>query len=547
MKQWKVRTHLLLLAGTLLTSLMCIGALGLYGMRSTVQGLETVYLDRVIPLQDLKKISALYSVQIVDAIHKARDGIYTAAQAAEQISLALPEIEQLWLNYQSTHLIADEVQLIDEITPLMQATEAPLRHLQALLNSRDLSISNPNLEHFAARQLYPLIDPLTSLFSQLTDVQLQEARKQFEFSHARYDFYMKLEAIVLALTLLFASLYAAIFCARLLRYLGAEPHELAAISTHIAQGQLFDPPTITATTTGVMQSVEAMRRSLRTMIGKIREASRHIEASTKSLGTSSEQGLKQAAEQTSAASSIAAAAEQMSANITHIAESAVQARDTTQKAEQITVQGIATMDRSIIEMQQIAQLVTQTSSDLDQLTLHSNSIGKIVDVIHGIAEQTNLLALNAAIEAARAGDQGRGFAVVAEEVRELAIRTTRSTAEIVKLVSTIQSGMRKANNSMSAGRERVLQGQQLIDSAGASMNDVKGALDQSLDAVRQISHALQEQRVASEDVARNVETVAQRVEENVSAQQDVVTTTHALKRMSSELEDTVRGFTLERE
>ncbi|WP_143497260.1 Tar ligand binding domain-containing protein [Pseudomonas sp. Irchel s3h17] len=37
MKQWKVRTHLLLLAGTLLTSLMCIGALGLYGMRSTVQ------------------------------------------------------------------------------------------------------------------------------------------------------------------------------------------------------------------------------------------------------------------------------------------------------------------------------------------------------------------------------------------------------------------------------------------------------------------------------------------------------------------------------
>ena len=545
MKQWKVRTHLLLLAGTLLTSLMCIGALGLYGIRSTVQGLETVYLDRVIPLQDLKKIAELYSVRIVDAIHKARDGAYTAAQAAEQISLALPEIEQRWLSYQSTQLIADEVQLISEITPLMQATEAPLRHLQTLLNRSDLS--SPSLEHFAARQLYPLIDPLTSLFSQLTDVQLEEARKQYELSHARYEFYMKLEVIVLALTLLFASLYAAMFCARLVRYLGAEPHELAAISTHIAQGQLFDPPTITATTTGVMQSVEAMRRSLRTMIGKIREASRHIEASTKSLGTSSEQGLKQAAEQTSAASSIAAAAEQMSANITHIAESAVQARDTTQKAEQITVQGIATMDRSIIEMQQIAQLVTQTSCDLDQLTLHSNAIGKIVDVIHNIAEQTNLLALNAAIEAARAGDQGRGFAVVAEEVRELAIRTTRSTAEIVTLVSTIQSGMRKANNSMSAGRERVLQGQQLIDSAGASMNDVKSALDESLDAVSQISHALQEQRAASEDVARNVETVAQRVEENVSAQQDVVTTTHALKRMSSELEETVRGFILERE
>jgi methyl-accepting chemotaxis protein len=204
------------------------------------------------------------------------------------------------------------------------------------------------------------------------------------------------------------------------------------------------------------------------------------------------------------------------------------------------------MDRSIIEMQQIAQLVTQTSSEIDQLTQHSNAIGNIVDVIHSIAEQTNLLALNAAIEASRAGEQGRGFAVVADEVRELATRTTRSTAEIVVLVSTIQSGMRKAS-SMNTGRERVLQGQQLIDSAGASMNDVKAVLDASLNAVSQISHALQEQREASEDVARNVETVAQRVEENVVAQQDVVKTIQALKRMSSELEATVRGFTLERE
>lgn len=46
------------------------------------------------------------------------------------------------------------------------------------------------------------------------------------------------------------------------------------------------------------------------------------------LSISSEQGLKQAAEQNGATSSIAAAAEQMSANITHIAENAAQAHDT---------------------------------------------------------------------------------------------------------------------------------------------------------------------------------------------------------------------------
>ena len=545
MKQWKVQTHLLLLAGILLSSMIGIGALGLYCMRTTVQGLETVYLDRVIPQQDLNKISGLYSVQIVDAIHKARDGIHSGVEAAQQIRQALLEIDPLWRTYLSTRLIDEEVQLISEITPLMQATEAPLQRLQAVLNQS--KVSSQSLEHFAVHQLYTLIDPLTSLFSQLTDVQLKEARRQFEQSQALYVVNMRLMAVVLALALLFGSLYALLFSARLARYLGAEPHELASISTRIAQGRLGDPVNGNATSTGVMQSVEAMRRSLASMIGKVREASQHIESSTLNLSISSEQGLKQAAEQNGAASSIAAAAEQMSANITHIAENAAQAHDTAQKAEQITACGIATMERSIIEMQQITQLVTQTSDEIDQLTLHSNAIGKIVGMIHSIAEQTNLLALNATIEAARAGEQGRGFAVVADEVRDLATRTTRSTAEIVVLVNTIQSGMRKANSSMNTGRERVLQGQQLIDSAGASMNDVKAALNASLNAVSQISHALQEQREASEDVARNVENVAQRVEENVAAQQEAVKTIQALKQMSSELEATVRGFTLERE
>jgi len=545
MKHWKVQTHLLLLAGILLSSLTGIGALGLYGMRATVQGLETVYLDRVIPQQDLKKISELYSVRIVDAIHKARDGILSGVDAAQQIRQAMLEIEPLWRTYLSTRLVDEEERLINEITPLMQATEVPLQRLQAVLNRNNAA--SQSLEQFATHQLYPLIDPLTSLFSQLTDAQLKEARHQFEHSQALYEINMRLMAVVLALALLFGSLYALLFSARLARYLGAEPHELASISTRIAQGRLGDPVNSNAKSTGVMQSVEAMRRSLASMIGKVREASQHIESSTLNLSISSEQGLKQAAEQNGAASSIAAAAEQMSANITHIAENAAQAHDTTLKAEQITVFGIATMERSILEMQQIAQLVTQTSDEIDQLTLHSNAIGKIVGMIHSIAEQTNLLALNATIEAARAGEQGRGFAVVADEVRELATRTTRSTAEIVVLVSTIQSGMRKANSSMNTGRERVLQGQQLIDSAGASMSDVKTALSSSLNAVSQISNALQEQRDASEDVARNVESVAQRVEENVAAQQEAVQTIQALKRMSSELEATVRGFTLERE
>ncbi|CAN1600843.1 methyl-accepting chemotaxis protein [Pseudomonas mediterranea] len=541
MQSWKIRTHLLLLTSSLLFGLLCVGGLGLFGMQSAVRNLETVYLDRVVPLRDLKKIADLYAVDIVDATHKTRNGTFTKAESLTRIEQAQREIDQTWQAYKSTELIPAETHLIAQIEPLMDASRGPLQNLQSMLRQND----DAGIARFATDQLYPLIDPLSAKFSELIEVQLVEAKSQFDQQQIAYTFYLKLSLLILVLALATGAAYGLYFSRLLSRQLGAEPTELAAISSNIAQGKLASTQLDQQQpSTGVLHSVQAMRHSLREVIGKIGHASEQIEGTTLQLSASSEQGMSSAALQSETASSMAATVEQLSVSITHIADNAKQAQSTTQKAGQITDDGMAVMHESIQEMGYIADLVAQSSSDIDQLAIQSSDISLIVGVIRGIAEQTNLLALNAAIEAARAGEQGRGFAVVADEVRGLAARTAQSTTEIVTLVSAIQNGMSKAKESMAAGSERVTHGQKLVESAGESMSRIKSALDESLAAVSFISLSLQEQRAASEQVACNVEKMAQSVEENAAAQGGIVRTTQELKAMSNGLEVILRRFSV---
>jgi methyl-accepting chemotaxis protein len=185
-----------------------------------------------------------------------------------------------------------------------------------------------------------------------------------------------------------------------------------------------------------------------------------------------------------------------------------------------------------------------TSQDIEALVKQSDEISSIVNVIKEIAEQTNLLALNAAIEAARAGESGRGFAVVADEVRKLAERTAVSTQEIGGMIAQIQGGTGRAVEAMRASITQVSEGVELANEAGEVIVRIADGAREVVSHATSISDALKEQTVASNDVAGNVERIAQMADENNRSVRETVDTVRNLEELGRTLTSAVSRFRL---
>ncbi|RON78529.1 chemotaxis protein [Pseudomonas chlororaphis] len=165
------------------------------------------------------------------------------------------------------------------------------------------------------------------------------------------------------------------------------------------------------------------------------------------------------------------------------AQSATQAYHISVETRQVAEQGTAVIQQAASEMRQIAVNIEDSSTLIAKLGERSEQITAIVNTIRAIAEQTNLLALNAAIEAARAGEQGRGFAVVADEVRQLAARTSGSTAEISGMIDMIQQETQQAIKSMDGTRDRAAKGVDLADQAGTVILQIRDGASEAVQAV----------------------------------------------------------------
>jgi len=172
----------------------------------------------------------------------------------------------------------------------------------------------------------------------------------------------------------------------------------------------------------------------------------------------------------------------------------------------------------------------------------SSDIGSILDVIRNIAAQTNLLALNAAIEAARAGEQGRGFAVVADEVRVLAERTTRSTAEIENMIQNLQQKSGQASSVMQTCVIEMNKSLTQTSDANSAMEEIQANIIEISKMSYHITHATEEQSSTTNTIARSLEDISQVANDNNLSMEQVAQVSGKLDELAHQQNELVHRF-----
>ena len=284
---------------------------------------------------------------------------------------------------------------------------------------------------------------------------------------------------------------------------------------------------------------------LQEMMGEVREASGQLNEGISGLArqTGSAQGLL--AEHVRETEQVVTAINEMSRTAVSVSESAASTAQLTGQSQQLANQSRRVVDQAMTSVTALVTEVETTAHSIAAMQQDVQQIGSILGVIGGIAEQTNLLALNAAIEAARAGEQGRGFAVVADEVRSLAGRTQKSTAEIQTMLTRLQRGTQTVVAAMGNTRQSCQDAAENTSKVNASLDLMAGEVVEINDLISHIATAAEQQSAVAEEINRNMSAIAEVITQLKGNGERTVESSTSMQHTYDRLREIVGHFRLE--
>ena len=422
-------------------------------LKTVNSSIETVYKDRVLPLTQLKIVSDMYAVNIVDATHKMRNGNFDWQTGRKSVKKAKEDIKVNWKSYLSTYLTPDEKLVADELQKLMDASDESIETLEYIIQQKDIEALNV----YVKTDLYTKIDPVTNKISELIDLQLKVVKKEYENSNIVYQnarntsYYLILSGVLIGL---------------LMSYF-------------------------------IIKNIKNLLEKLNDLISYGQVASDNISSASSQLSASSQQMSEGATEQAASAEEVSSSMEQIVSSIQQNTENAMQTEKIAIRVAEDIIEGSKAVNQTVQSMKEIADrisIIGDIARQTNLLALNAAvEAARAGDYGRGfavVAAEVRKLAERCQTAALEINNLSKSGVTIAEQSGKLLDRIVPEIQRTSKLVQEISmasieqnTGANEVNTALQQLNQVIQQNAAISEEMAASSEELSSQADQLKDVI----------------------------------------------------------------